>query len=192
METSKINYMADLRVFLNQTAKPVILFESIQEVLREDRDKLTRFAFILANEFPHATFRSMSAPGTFDAFAAGISLKDPSRLQRTIRENALINTNNIIQETEPEELAFAEETIGAYSKRISSRHKAPVQQLSMWDDAITLTRSNNHKLAPVSVGIFYVNYLNRYGGAIGQSMRECNKKEIPVITQDRWLRWFNL
>ena len=56
-------------------------------------------------------------------------------------------------------------------------------------DTIKVIGAKQLSLDPASIGIFYVKAIDPMNGGTGHTIRVCQKKGVPVVFQDEWMKW---
>jgi hypothetical protein len=183
--------------------RPVILVEGTRDLPDADRPQLVSFAKRLAEFYPHTIFRTGNATGSDEAFAEGVRAIDPSRLQYVLpyaghRKQGRDASSYTIALTElpiaaEERAAYVTKTSSPEYVRIMDKRNSVPQLKSkaryLIRDTLKVTGDDDSELAPANVGIFYVNAADPMKGGTGHTIRVCNKQDIPIATQDEWMRW---
>jgi hypothetical protein len=193
----------DFVTLVTASASPVILLEGMRDLPPHHAPILTRFATHLAKNFPNARFRTGNAIGSDEAFARGVAMVDPARLEYVLPYSSHRSSYRPSQATsialDDTSTARIEEVVNTtvrvspqyqrfavnYFKRQTPRQKA-IAQLILRD---TLKVSGNDKLATPVAGIFYVNPTDPNRGGTGHTVRVCRTAKIPVIIQSEWMQW---
>ncbi len=194
-----------LKRLLDSTQQPVILLEGTRKIVNEEFGKLVLFGEFLAKKFPHVCFRSGNASGSDGAFAQGVRKVVPNRMQIVLPKldsgkSRLHNSDYVLA---LEDVTHAEEKQIIYeSKRATPKNKRlfeayELQQEGMMKqkslyllrDTLKVLGSLENNLVPITAGIFFVNQDDPESGGTGHTMRVCRQNNVPVFTQDDWMKW---
>lgn len=193
-----------LTAALPQIPAPVILLEGTRRVPEALRPRLSKFARLLAEELPHAIFRSGNAEGSDDAFAQGVAEVDPRRLQLVLPTpgmgrarrpaGAVCHALDELPLGEKEPLiqactAASPENRRLFELYLRSLSGTPAYSKSLYlvRDGLKVLGSPALGLAPASVAIFFVDESNQSSGGTGHTIRLCQQRSVPVLTQRDWL-----
>ena len=192
--------------FVGEREYPIVLTEGSRNLPVSDRSTLVTLVIKLAREFPHALFRTGNATGSDEAFAEGVNLVDPVRLQYVLprssmgRERRIHAAYSISIEDLPriEEQSIVYETkratpknipvIEAYERKMTGGRRY-AQSLYLLRDTLKVLGSKELGLAPADIGIFYLNSRKPTGGGTGHTIRVCKQNNVPVIEQREWMAW---
>ncbi len=183
-------------------AQPVILLAGSRKVPAHLQEKLVMLAAYLANEFPHALFRSGNADGSDALFARGVNAIAPSRLQlvtpttghRKAHRNPLnyaipLNSVSAVHE---ETLAYHTNAATPGNSRIIDKRNEIPQLLSkaryLLRDTLMVMGDPAQSLPPTTVGVFFTGSDPMAGGT-GHTIRVCKQRDIPVFLPPDWWRW---
>ncbi len=197
-----MNYQ-DFIDLVNSHPNSVVLIEGTRKLPESDSPKLVQICKRLANDLPKARFRTGNAKGADEAFAMGIQMVDPSRLEYILpypshrkQKISECSTQVAVTEVSAETESIAVETTmdasPEYSSMLQNRDKVPklkIKSQYILRDTIKVTGALDISLLPATVGIFYINTQDPMKGGTGHTMRVCRKLKVPVITQDEWMRW---
>jgi len=184
--------------------KKVVLLEGTRKVPPKDKKQLTAFAENLAKQYPGTIFRSGNAAGSDELFAKGVEAVDPVRMEQILpypscNKKRLHKQSKVLSLSEltPEELKeladFSIEATPGYRKLMDAYLKTmqinrfTAKAVYLLRDALKVTGLERLNFAPAEIGIFYVNSENPTGGGTGHTIRMCELRNIPVITQNEWL-----
>jgi hypothetical protein len=194
----------DFTRLLTSAPSSVVLLEGTRELPPAGPPQLTRLAAHLALSFPFARFRTGNAKGSDEAFAAGVTSVDPSRLEFVLpyathgsnRRPAASDSIAIddIPATRVQDMVDAtlaaspqyERVAVNYRQRKTHPRQRATAQLILRDTLKVL--GGEAMPAPVA-GIFFVNATDPDRGGTGHTIRVCRANAIPVITQSQWLDW---
>lgn len=198
-----MNY-AQFSDLLTRSSSPTVLLEGTRELSAAAAPDLTALAAHLARTFPHARFRTGNAKGSDEAFAAGIALVDPTRLefvlpyathrskQRPAESPATdverlspAHFQEIIDTTLQASPQYERVAVNYRERQVHPRQRAAAQLLLR--DTLKVTGSDG--MAPPVAGIFYVHAADPDRGGTGHTMRVCRALGVPVIPQFQWLEW---
>lgn len=192
----------DFVKLVSKHEKPVILLEGRRELPESDRPLLVKLGEKLAKALPSAIFRSGNAKGADNAFIEGVALVDTSRIENIVPDEKTrkeyipkgSNTFSLgdIPQVMEERLEY--ETIRATPQRadmIKSRKKNRMLEAKskyLLRDTLKVI-GDGHKLSQPIAAIFYVNPDEPKTGGTGHTIRVCEQANIPVITQNIWMKW---
>lgn len=197
--------MEELNRLLDLTQQPVILLEGTRKLANEQFGKLVLFGEFIAKKFPHVRFRSGNASGSDDAFAQGVRKVAPDRIQILLPKmdagKSRLDKRDYVLALE--DVSLAEEKQIIYeSKRATPKnkrlfeayelqHEGIMKQKSLYllRDTLKVLGSPENNLAPITAGIFFVNQDDPESGGTGHTMRVCRQNNVPVFTQDDWMKW---
>ncbi len=189
---------------INLTGKQIILLEGTRKVKPLVQSALTAFARQLAEEYPVAIFRSGNAAGSDELFAKGVESIDPARMEQMLpypncNKKRLHQQSRVLSlsELNADELqAIAElcltatpsykNIVNAYLKT-RQKNRFTVKAIYLLRDALKVTGVVRLGFKPADFGIFYVDPEQPTGGGTGHTIRMCQLKNIPVVTQQEWL-----
>lgn len=188
---------------IRHSTAPVILLEGTRQLPDVDRPQLTALARHLAEVLPHARFRTGNAEGTDEAFAEGINEIDPKRLEymlpyltmrRRQRHPAAPYVALEMLNAEAEAMlttvtAAASPQHARLLARRSLSGAVDAKARYLLRDTLKVIGSPEHRLAPATFGLFYVNPTDPSGGGTGHTMRVCQHQGVPFLTQQEWQRW---
>ena len=181
---------------------PIFLVEGKRKVKEEDKKTIVKLGEQLAKDFPNVIFRTGNANGTDELFAQGISNVAPERLEfilpykthkrKTRIEKAkyysldeIILTKEIITQTK-EISKKNSKIVDLYLRGIKNRFtmKAPY----LLRDTLKV-RGIKPTISKADFGIFYDDLENPLTGGTGFTIKVCKKNNIPVVTQEIWIKW---
>lgn len=197
-----MNYEAFLSL-VSDHPQAVILLEGTRQLPEADKPHLTAFARQLAVVCPQARFRTGNASGSDEAFAMGIVEVDAERLEyvlphKTMREQSRHKTSPSVSLDEVSnavELQLAVETVKVspkYRGLIERRQKNYQFKLKadyLIRDTLKVSGLVEASFQPAQIGFFYVNTLNPGKGGTGHTIRVCEGRQVPVVTQETWMKW---
>lgn len=189
---------------LHETPAAVVLLEGTRDLPLEDAPRLTAFANRLAQEFPTVTFRTGNAPGTDEAFAQGVCLVDPKRLEyivphashrRKMRhpDARSISLDELNESLIAPLLEATERATPKYRYLIEQRGHNLAMKIKLdylLRDALKVVGAPERRIAPATLGIFYVNAHSPQKGGTGHTLRVCVENHVQTWTQEEWLNWF--
>jgi len=198
----KMTYL-EFKKLLTDSNRPVILVEGIRNLPESDLEKLIQFGRCLAEDFPHAVFRTGNARGSDEAFAQGIKAVDPKRLEyvlpykgyrkKMISQESCQTALNEMPETVKERAVHQTlESSPEYRGLMEMRNTVPKlrsKSIYLLRDTIKVTGAEETGLSPATTGIFYVDRLDPMKGGTGHTVRVCRKQGIPAVFQEQWLNW---
>ncbi len=189
---------------LQSSASPIVLLEGTRRVPPCRMQDLTDLAHRLASALPQAVFRSGNAEGSDEAFAQGVARVPGTTLQLLLPTRGMgwarrpasascipldsvppIERENLVQactEASPENRRLFDLYL-----RGQSGTPAYSKALYLVRDAFKVLGSPALGLAPATLGIFFINESRPAGGGTGHTIRLCQQRGIPVLTQHDWL-----
>lgn len=197
--------LTSLKNILLQRSNSVLLLEGIRKIALTDFTRLVQFGEFIAHQFPNCLFRSGNASGSDDAFAQGVRKVAPDRMQIVLPKldsgKSRLHRSDYVLALE--EVTHAEEKQIIYeSKRATPKNKRlfeayELQQdglmkqksLYLLRDTLKVLGSPENNLSPITAGIFFVNQDDPESGGTGHTMRVCHQNNVPVFTQDAWMKW---
>lgn len=197
--------LTSLSNLLLQQEKPVLLLEGTRKITLTDFTRLVQFGEFIAHQFPNCLFRSGNASGSDDAFAQGVRKVAPDRIQILLPKmdagKSRLDKRDYVLALE--DVSLAEEKQIIYeSKRATPKnkrlfeayelqHEGIMKQKSLYllRDTLKVLGSPENNLAPITAGIFFVNQDDPESGGTGHTMRVCRQNNVPVFTQDDWMKW---
>ena len=197
--------MEELNRLLDLTQQPVILLEGTRKLANEQFGKLVLFGEFIAKKFPHVRFRSGNASGSDDAFAQGVRKVAPDRMQivlpkidagksRLDKRDYVLALEDVSQ-AEEKQIIYESKRATPKNKRLFEAYELQqegmMKQKSLYllRDTLKVLGSPENKLAPITAGIFFVNQDDPESGGTGHTMRVCRQNNVPVFTQDDWMKW---
>jgi hypothetical protein len=204
--TQEIRGVEDLDRVVGGSEAPVILVEGTRELSPERAVAAERCAARLARRYPAARFRTGNAPGSDEAFAAGVAQVDAARLEvvlpyaghraKYVRPGssryALDGLSQAAEERVVEQTEATDGALGRLARlyQKSGRTTAAGNKAAyLLRDALKVTGAAEAGLAPATVGIFHVCEDDPLAGGTGFTVRMCLQHRVPVVTQAVWLRW---
>ncbi len=189
---------------LASTELPVVLLEGTRALPDSDAPKLTALATWLARTFPTVRFRTGNATGSDQAFAAGVASVDPARIEYVLPyaghrkgQRSAESPAMGLDEMPPGAVDAAVATTVAVSPKYrratesyrdqKSCHRERAIAQMILRDTVKVTGAG--QLARPTAGIFYVNAESPGDGGTGHTMRVCQAKGVPTITQFQWMEW---
>lgn len=198
-----MNY-AELSNLLSDADSPVVLLEGTRELPAPQASYLTALAAHLTRAFPHARFRTGNAKGSDEAFAAGVSSVDATRLEfvlpyathrnkqrpaesptTAIDEISSARVQEVVDATLEASPQYARLAINYRKFKTHPRQRATAQ-LILRD---TLKVTGTDEMPRPVAGFFYVHAADPDRGGTGHTMRVCRAQGVPVINQFNWLEW---
>ena len=197
--------LTSLSNLLLQQEKPVLLLEGTRKITLTDFTRLVQFGEFIAHQFPNCLFRSGNASGSDDAFAQGVRKVAPDRIQILLPKmdagKSRLDKRDYVLALE--DVSLAEEKQIIYeSKRATPKnkrlfeayelqHEGIMKQKSLYllRDTLKVLGSPENNLAQITAGIFFVNQDDPESGGTGHTMRVCRQNNVPVFTQDDWMKW---
>jgi len=198
--------VADLKSAIGNQVQPVILVEGTRDLPEEDRPRLVELGRLLAQNFPHAIFRTGNATGSDTAWAEGVAAVDAKRLQyvlpnarmgsqRRQADSPVVALGAVPADAE-QALAKATAKATPASQRLVElyvREKGGSANAAkgayLMRDTLKVLGCAELNLAPAIVGIFYLNEADPMGGGTGHTIRVCIEQGVPVVTQRIWQEW---
>lgn len=182
---------------------PVILLEGTRDLPDDDRAKLAALAEHLARSLPNALFRSGNAPGSDEAFAAGVARADPRRLQlvlpyaghrkQMIPGGAYPVSLSQLGDREAHEVAEATQTASPQHADLLAKRganpKLAAKSAYLLRDTFKVLGDSRLDLSPATAALFYVNTRDPGAGGTGHTLRVCQQNGIPLLDQRVWLTW---
>ncbi len=185
--------------------KKVILLEGTRTVPVEDKEKLTLFAAEIAEKYPNTIFRSGNASGSDELFAKGIESINPKRMEQMLpypnankkrlhKESKVLSLDDLTKEEIAELADFSIKATPSYKALINAytstmkRNRLTVKAIYLLRDALKITGLKRLGFAPAELGIFYTSKDNPKGGGTGHTIRMCELRNIPVLTQNDWMK----
>jgi hypothetical protein len=197
---------AALEAIVAAAARPVLLVEGIRDLPESDWDLVVRMGRMLAQRFPTAVFRSGNARGTDTAFAEGVALAAPNRLEYVITHAAMGRAR---RRTGARAFALdgipnaADTPVGDYTVAASPGVKGLVDAYRarggasplgakaayLLRDTLKVVGAPELELPPATAGIFYVSEADPLSGGTGHTVRVCLQRRVPVVFQRTWRGW---
>ena len=182
---------------------PVVLLEGTRSLGRESEPFVEAFAAQLAANFPSAIFRSGNAPGSDQAFARGVASVDVARLEIVVPYTRhrlterpdgarVLSLDDIGDDAELDRLSLAASPI--YEKLFASRaiNASAAKVKYLLRDTLKITGDSATDFAPATAGLFWVNPLKPNQGGTAHTMRVGQKMKLPMWTQEKWEKWFDV
>lgn len=186
-------------------AKPVLLLEGTRNISPAEFAKLVEFGEFIARQFPNCIFRSGNASGSDDAFAQGIRKVAPDRMQivlpkmdagksRLDKRDYVLALEDVSQ-AEEKQIIYESKRATPKNNRLFEafelQQEGMMKQKSLYllRDTLKVLGSAENNLAPITAGIFFVNQDDPESGGTGHTMRVCRQNNVPVFTQDDWMKW---
>ncbi len=194
----------EFTVNLTSSSNEIILLEGTRKLAESDAPKLIALAQQLATKYPRCIFRTGNATGSDEAFAKGIALVDPTRLEYVLPATGMGKKRLIqharmisLEDLPTDELQFlVDKTIEAtptykfltdcYMKGIKNRAAENAKLLIR--DVLKVYGSKANGFLPATAAIFYINLENPKGGGTGHTVRACEQQNIPFFLQAEWLQ----
>ncbi len=184
--------------------KKIVLLEGTRKVPNENKEKLTEFAKKIATEFPHIIFRSGNASGSDELFAKGIEAVDPIRMQQVLpyknankkrlhKKSPVISLDDLTREEIIELADLSIEATPSYKTLMNCYtdkmlvNKFTVKARYLLRDALKVTGIKRLNFEPADLGIFYTSIDKPTVGGTGHTIRMCELRKIPLITQKEWM-----
>ncbi len=193
---------------LKTTGRPVLLVEGTRQVPADAFARLVALGEWLARRYPAAVFRTGNASGADEAFANGVARADAQRLEyvlpyATMRRRhthpaarrvclddvsaaALQRLADVTSEASPQYARIVN-----YFLQKPGKNRAVMQAAYLLRDTLKVLGDPTLKLAPATVGIFYINEADPLSGGTGHTIRVCRTARVPVVRQPDWLKWLN-
>lgn len=191
-------------VWLDAFETPVVLLEGTRALPEAAAPRLAALAERLARRCPSARFRTGNAPGSDTAFAEGVARVDASRLEYVVPypthrsryrasgsglmavtdvgDDRLDDLLQLTREASPQYGAFRPSMLDE-----SANPKARASARLLLRDTLKVTGDETWP-APVA-GLFYVNPDRPTTGGTAHTMRVCEERGIPTLTQAVWGYW---
>jgi len=196
--------LREFTALIEQYPAPTILLEGVRSLPAGEEVKLAEMGKLLAKRFPHARFRTGNAPGSDEAFAAGVAVVDSGRLEYVLPYSGHRKKNRY-----PGAFCVDLSCIGEYShemenliaktldaspehedllkkRRMIPRLKAKTNYLLR--DTLKVVGLNG-TLPKAAVGIFFADATDPMKGGTGHTIRVCRKNGVPVVLQNEWRRF---
>lgn len=188
---------------VSESEAPVVLIEGTRKLLDHDAARLSAFGKWLAENYPHARFRTGNADGADTAFARGVADVDPARLEYVVpytghRKKSMatsayqVSLTDLPQVVEKRSAYLSAYVSPAYDAIMDKRDLIPKLKAKaqyILRDTIKVTGVPEQSLPPATVGIFYVNVEDPMKGGTGHTIRVCQHQNVPVAFQDEWMQW---
>ena len=197
--------LTSLKNILLQRSNSVLLLEGTRKITLTDFTRLVQFGEFIAHQFPNCQFRSGNASGSDDAFAQGVRKVAPDRMQivlpkidagksRLDKRDYVLALEDVSQ-AEEKQIIYESKRATPKNKRLFEAYELQqegmMKQKSLYllRDTLKVLGSPENKLAPITAGIFFVNQDDPESGGTGHTMRVCRQNNVPVFTQDDWMKW---
>ncbi len=198
--------VADLAAVLANVARPVVLLEGIRALPDADRTAVVAVGRLLADRLPGVVFRSGNAEGTDTAFAEGVTVVDPARMEYVMthagmgrkrrhpgaRAVALDGMQHVTVRAVGEfTLAASPNLKGLVDAYQTHGAAGPLGAKAAYllRDTLKVIGAPELGLAPATVGIFYANAADPLTGGTGHTIRVCRDRGVPVLLQAVWQNW---
>jgi len=187
--------------FISQHDHPIILLEGRRNIDPQHAQRAKEVATLLAKTFPHARFRSGNAPGSDDAFSAGVAVVDPSRLElvapndthrmRSRIQGATYTSPAALSPSEREKLIAATIAASPGNKNLFLDANLPRHLKAKAAYLLRNTQKVHgaQGLTQVDAALFYIDPANPHKGGTGHTIRVCQSLQIPIIFQQHWQHW---
>ena len=165
---------------------------------------MERLAAQLMRSFPTMVARSGNATGSDHAWARGINVVAPERLQlvlpvRHYRAGTIAPANQMmaLQEVPADDYASAKSQ--SREHYVSGRRSGPraydglpdYKQNYLDRDALKVLGTKDYcgKRQNATVALFYLNPAKAQGGGTGHTVRLCEANQVPYFLSEDWLSW---
>lgn len=180
----------------------VVLLEGRRAIPNNDARHAREIAASLASRFPKLRFRSGNAEGSDEAFASGIAMVDPVRLQiiapyaghrkRVHYAAAIYDSPESLSSTQEDEIAYKTSTASPKNQGLISKrhHKGPLAAKAAYLLRDTMKVTGHSDIFPKPLcALFYVDMDDPYAGGTGHTIRVCEQEGVPFAFQDSWAGW---
>jgi len=181
---------------------PIVLVEGKRKVKEEDKIMIVKLGEQLAKDFPDVIFRTGNANGADELFAQGISKVSPERLEfilpyKTHKKRKRIEKAKYYS---LDEINISEEVI-KQTRELSGKNRNIVDlYLSGVRNRFTMKAPYILRdtlkvigmeaiISKADFGIFYDDLEHPLTGGTGYTIKVCKKNNIPVVTQEMWIKW---
>lgn len=197
-----------LPCFLQEARKrdrPVILLEGTRKVPDGEVKRLHDLATLLASSLPNAVFRSGNAQGSDSHFFHPLAAENPARLEYILpypgsgkkRIHPMARVFSLEDLNQEENAALVKSTLAASPDLevlvqmflARGRNRVTVKAMYLLRDALKVIGAPSLNLPLADFGFFFVNPEKPLSGGTGHTIRVCQKKKVPVYTQDDWSGW---
>jgi hypothetical protein len=194
----------EFRVQVEGREGVVVLLEGRREIPDAWASRATTLGRLLARRFPQAVFRSGNATGSDEAFATGVAMVDPARLQLVLPTRThgrsrrpegatAVALNTVPDALRDEMVAVSAAVAGPDNRRLFLRDSLPPALATKRDyllrDALKVIGGVEGAKEPVTVALFYVDADNPAAGGTGHTIRVCRERGVPVVLQSEWGAW---
>jgi len=193
----------ELDAYLNSRDAPVILLEGRRSMPEDIQQSASTLGTWLAENYPHARFRSGNATGSDEAFSSGVIAHDPKRLEifaptkshRKKERHPEVKYISPTDLTTDEEEVLAEHTNIATPKNeriINMREKNPRFKSKanyLIRDTLKVVGADRLGYQKPALALFFVDLEDEMAGGTGHTIRVCQNHKVPYLTQRDWLNW---
>jgi len=168
-----------------------------------DRPRLTALGERLARRLPRAVFRTGNAPGSDEAFAAGVARVDERRLQYVLPHTdhrggtAHPRARRLALDELPDDAVRALETATAaaspeHARLLERARRYPelaIRAGYLLRDTLKVAGAPERGFPPATGGVFYAHARDPLQGGTGHTLRVCRAAGLPAYIQRDWLPW---
>lgn len=179
----------------------VVLLEGKREVREEDRAALVTVGRLLATKTKHLVFRSGNAQGSDALFSEGVASVSRDRLEViTPFDNHRQRTNLAATTHSLDSMNLAaEDGVVYHSKQHANtkhlvdkyvsgqRDRYAIKAAYILRDTVKVLGTAD--IPQATAGVFCDDLSNPNQGGTGHTMRVCRDHEVPVFTQEVWMKW---
>ena len=207
MRTSDtIEDVEDLGLLIDAADSPTVLLEGTRSLPNAEREELVRLAQLLARRYPAARFRTGNASGADEAFAEGVAVVDPTRLEYVLptagmrRKSRVPGAYAMSLRDVPEIRGVAQWTNRATprNERLVDRYlddggrsRLSAKAAYLLRDTVKVVGSTTLALPAATAGVFYANPSDPMKGGTGHTIRVCRDHGVPVVLADVWRGWLS-
>jgi hypothetical protein len=192
----------EFSLLIQSQAAPVILLEGRRSIPPTEAMQAARVARFLAEQFPHARFRSGNAEGSDAAFSEGVALVDPQRLEVVTpypghRKKARVSgasyasPEDMDRLREPDLLAQTVQATPANRRLIETFGKpgaSGAKAAYLVRDTLKVVGIEG-RLSQPAAALFWVDLKDPAAGGTGHTIRVCQQLGVPVVFQNEWANW---
>ncbi len=185
--------------------KQVVLLEGTRKVTKDAQQDLIKLTTYLANKYPQAIFRSGNASGSDELFAKGIESVDASRMQQVLpypnankkrlhSDSPVMSLADLNLEELQQLAQLGIKATPSYQSlfklylKDQKKTRVTIKAMYLLRDALKIIGCPRLAFASADMGYFFTDTSNPTGGGTGHTIRMCEISNIPVLTQDDWLK----
>lgn len=193
---------SEFSLLIQSQAAPVILLEGRRSIPPTEAIQAARVARFLAEQFPHARFRSGNAEGSDVAFSEGVALVDPQRLEvvtpypghrkkARVSGASYVSPEDMDRLREPDLLAQTVQATPANRRLIETFGKpgaSGAKAAYLVRDTLKVVGIEG-RLSQPTAALFWVDLQDPEAGGTGHTIRVCQQLGVPLVFQNEWASW---